>query len=53
MMMFKAELHKIHGESAMQNMQQQDITDYYVNQFAQVPPPYSFSDKTKTFLSCC
>ena len=26
-------------------MQQQDIIDYYVNQFAQVPPPYSFSDK--------
>ena len=27
-MMFKAELHKIQGESAMQNMQQQDIIDY-------------------------
>ena len=26
-------------------MQQQYIIDYCVNQFAQVPPPYSFSDR--------
>ena len=43
--MFKAKLHKIQGGSAIQNMQQQHIIDYYVNQFAQVQPPYSFSDK--------
>ena len=43
--MFREELFRIHGESAIHNMQQQDIIGYYVNQFVQVPPPYSFSDK--------
>ena len=45
--MFKEELFRIHGESAIHNMKQQDIIDYYVNQFVQVPPPYSFSEKNQ------
>ena len=44
-MMLKAELQRIQGGSARQNMQQQDIIDDLINQFARVPPPYSFSDK--------
>ena len=51
--MFKAELQKNQGESAIQSMQQQDIIDDLINRFARVPPPYSFSDKAKTFISCC
>ena len=47
--MFREDLFRIHGETAIHNMQQQDIIDYYVNQFVHVPPPlpppYSFSDK--------
>ena len=49
--MFREELFRIHGETAIHNMQQQDIIGYYVNQFVQVPPPlpppYSFSDKSQ------
>ena len=37
--MFKAELHKLQGESAIQNMQQQDIIDDLITHIAQVPPP--------------
>ena len=33
------------GGSAIQNMQQQDIIYDLITQFAQVPPPYSLSDK--------
>ena len=47
--MFRESLFRIHGETAVHNMQQQDIIDYYVNQFVHVPPPlpppYSFRDK--------
>ena len=53
--MFREDLFIIHGETAIHNMQQQDIIDYYVNQFVHVPPPlpppYSFSEKTKTVIS--
>ena len=53
-MMFEAELQQVQGESAKHNMQLQGIIDDLINQFARVPPPYSFSDKkAKTFISCC
>ena len=37
--MFKEDLFRIHGETALHNMQQQDTIDYYVNQHIHVPPP--------------
>ena len=47
--MFRENLFRIHGETAIHNMQQQGVIDYYVNQFVHVPPPllppYSFCDK--------
>ena len=47
--MFKEDLFRIHGETALHNMQQQDIIDYYVNQHIHVPPPLPpplpFTDK--------
>ena len=49
-MMFKEELHKIQGESEMQNMQQQHVIN---DLLTQLQTPYSiFSDKkAKTFIS--
>ena len=44
-MMCKAELGRIQGGNAKQNMHQQDIIDDMINQFARVPPPYPFSDE--------
>ena len=49
-MMFKTELQNIQGESAIQNVQQQDMIDDLISQFARVPPPYSFSDKRPKHL---
>ena len=47
--MFRENRFITHGETSIHNMQQQDVIDYYVNQFVHVPPPlpppYSFSDK--------
>ena len=43
-MMFKAELHKIQGESEIQSMRQQNFIDDLITQM-QVQPPNSFSDR--------
>ena len=59
--MFREDLFIIHGETAIHNMQQQDIIDYYVNQYIHVPPPLPpplpFTDKKQNryFLKtlCC
>ena len=45
---------RIHGETELHNMQQQDIIDHYVNQHIHVPPPLQpplpFTDKKRKAL---
>ena len=48
---FREDLFIIHGDTAIHNMQQQDIIDYFVNQYVHGPPPlkppFSFSYKNQ------